>query len=88
VALTRGREQATIYTDDRNDLLSAVHRLDEPLSATELSEAPQHSPAVPVQTRKRPGFLRGPAVFGGRGNPTQPGLGSESMNDRGLDHAG
>jgi len=83
VALTRGREQVQIYTDDRNELLSAISRSDEPLSATELSESPGQSPA----SKKRQGFIRGLSVFGGRDNSTQPGIGNESMNDRGLDHA-
>jgi hypothetical protein len=88
VALTRGREQAQIYTDDRNALLKAVTRADEPLSATELSESPQHNPAVPVRLMKRLGFNRGFSVFDGRQNSPQPGIGNEHMNDRGLDHAG
>jgi conjugative relaxase-like TrwC/TraI family protein len=41
VAVTRGREQVQIFTDDRNALLKAVARPDETLSATELSEAGQ-----------------------------------------------
>ena len=36
VAVTRGREQAQIFTDDRNELLKAVSRPDDPMSATEL----------------------------------------------------
>ena len=63
VALTRGREQAQIYTDDRNELLMAVRRADEPLSATTLSESPQQNPASPVQTMKRPGFLHSRSMF-------------------------
>ncbi len=39
VAVTRGKEQAQIFTDDRKELLKAVSRLDEPLSATELLES-------------------------------------------------
>jgi hypothetical protein len=83
VALTRGREQVQIYTDDRNELLSAIRRTDEPLSATELSESPGQSPAI----KKRQGFIRGLSVFGGRENSTQREIGNETMNDRGLDHA-
>jgi conjugative relaxase-like TrwC/TraI family protein len=86
VALTRGREQALIFTDDRNDLLRAVHRADTPLSATELSESPQQIPPSPPLTVQRPGFRRGHSVFGGRDNLHQQGI--EPMNDRGMDHAG
>ena len=88
VALTRGREQAQIYTDDKNELLKAVSRPDEPLSATELSESRQQNPALPVRMMKRLGFTRGFSTFDGRQNSSQPGIGSEHMNDRGLDHAG
>ena len=79
VALTRGREQAVIYTDDTNELLSAKKRTDEPLSATELAESP-HRPA------KRLGFFRTHSLFAGRDNTTQPGIGSEITHDRGMDH--
>ena len=36
VALTRGKEQAQIFTDDRKELLKAISRPDDPLSATEI----------------------------------------------------
>jgi ATP-dependent exoDNAse (exonuclease V) alpha subunit len=39
VALTRGKEQVQIFTDDKEALLEAMRRLDEPLSATELGQA-------------------------------------------------
>ena len=39
VALTRGKEQAVIFTDDREALLKAVSKTDEPLSATQLDES-------------------------------------------------
>ncbi len=88
VALTRGREQAVIYTDDKNELLSAMKRVDEPLSATELAESPQKDATSPVQPAKRLGFFRTHSLFGGRDNTTQPGISNEQMNDRGMDHAG
>ena len=76
VALTRGREQAQIFTDDLNDLLKAVSRPDDPLSATELSESPQQNPALPIWPMKRLGFTGGFPVFDGRQNSMQPGIGS------------
>ncbi|MBI1348652.1 relaxase domain-containing protein [bacterium] len=88
VALTRGREQATIYTDDRTELLKAVSRADDPLSATEISESPEQKPALPARLMKRLGFARGFSVFNGQQNSSQPGISSEHLNDRGLDHAG
>jgi hypothetical protein len=38
VALTRGKEQVQVFTDDKNDLLRAMSREDDPLSATNLAE--------------------------------------------------
>jgi hypothetical protein len=38
VALTRGKEQAMAFTDDKEALLKAVQRPDDPISATELAE--------------------------------------------------
>ena len=88
VAITRGREQALIFTDDKTELLRAVHREDEPLSAMDISKSPEKSPALPVRIMKRLGFNRGAALFDGRQNLAQPGFGNESMNERGRDHAG
>jgi len=78
VALTRGREQAQIYTDDRNELLKAVRRTDEPLSATELSEDQQQKPALPARLMKRLGFARGFSVFDAQHNLSQPGVGNDT----------
>ncbi len=39
VAVTRGREQALIFPDDGTDLLKAMSRPDDPMSATQLAEA-------------------------------------------------
>jgi hypothetical protein len=44
VGLTPAREKAEIYTDDKNELLKAMSRPDDPLSATELSESTQDKP--------------------------------------------
>ncbi len=44
VAVTRGKEQAQIFTDDRRELLKAVKRADEPLSATDLSSSTESQP--------------------------------------------
>jgi ATP-dependent exoDNAse (exonuclease V) alpha subunit len=49
VALTRGREQAVIFTDDRQGLLNAANKEDDPLSATELHE----SVSQPIGLRHR-----------------------------------
>lgn len=39
VALTRGREKAVIFTDDRVELLKAASRQDDPMSATDLNDS-------------------------------------------------
>ncbi|MBY0513145.1 MAG: hypothetical protein K2P78_04445 [Gemmataceae bacterium] len=39
VAVTRGKEQAQLVTDDKEALLKAMSRPDEPLSATNLAES-------------------------------------------------
>ena len=58
VALTRGKEQAQIFTDDRNELLKAVSRPDDPLSATELSESTQQKPALRESADEASGVRR------------------------------
>ena len=44
VAITRGREQVQIFTNDRKELLHALTRPDDPMSATELAESTKHKP--------------------------------------------
>ena len=39
VAVTRGREKVEIFTDDKEELLSAMTRQDDPMSATELTRS-------------------------------------------------
>ena len=46
VAVTRGREQAVIFTDDREALLKAASKVDDPLSATELDESAGGTPSL------------------------------------------
>lgn len=79
VSVTRGREQVQIFTDDKNELLKAVARADQTLSATELSESINGKP-----TGGRPKALRrGPF---GRG-PAQPAvITHNSTQERGMDH--
>lgn len=79
VALTRGKEMVLLFTDDRKELLRAVARPDNPMSATELSESAEQKPGL-ADRLKRLAFNRGlTAKTAGRDSMTQ---------DRGLDHAG
>jgi ATP-dependent exoDNAse (exonuclease V) alpha subunit len=82
VAITRGREQAQIFTDDREALLKAVSRPDDPLSATELADAGSEQLGRPM---RRMSFVRGVSIFG-HGESPMPAKGL--TKDRGLDHAG
>jgi conjugative relaxase-like TrwC/TraI family protein len=62
VAVTRGKEQALIFTDDKDGLLNAMSRPDDSLSASEVAESKQQ--ATPVKARRPlspalPSFGRG-----------------------------
>jgi conjugative relaxase-like TrwC/TraI family protein len=85
VALTRAREQAQIFTDDREELLRAVSRPDDPLSATELAKDAAEKPTPPARLRNRISFVRDVSVFDGR---MPSGVSKDRTKDRGLDHAG
>jgi conjugative relaxase-like TrwC/TraI family protein len=45
-AITRGKEMAQIFTDDREELLRAMCRKDEPMSATNLAESTERKPTM------------------------------------------
>jgi len=61
VSVSRGREAAIIYTDDKQALLEAVRRADTRLSATEL--AGRETSPLRTRLRKNLTFLRRLAVF-------------------------
>ena len=75
VTLTRGREQAVVFTDDRKTLLKAMERPDNPMSATELSATAQQTPTL-LDRLKKLALNRGLAARG------------RDERHRGLDHAG
>ncbi len=54
VAVTRGREEAQIYTDDRAELLRAVSRPDDPVSATRLAASAPKKPRCPNPCHRFP----------------------------------
>ena len=71
VAVTRGKEKALIFTDDREAMLKAVSRADDPLSATELSEM-KPKPTVRDRLKKHLGFAHRNAIFATMSNAPQP----------------
>jgi conjugative relaxase-like TrwC/TraI family protein len=83
VPVTRGKEQAVIFTDNRKELLDAIIRPDDPMSATELSESAHEKSKSRDRLKKQLEVVRGLSVFGGRNQ-----AGRDAISDRGLDHAG
>jgi conjugative relaxase-like TrwC/TraI family protein len=86
VAVTRGREQAQIFTDDRVAMLKAVSRPDDPMSATELSEATPQKPTLPGRLKKHLAFARGLGVSAARNDLLQPGVARDAAH-REMDNA-
>ena len=86
VAVTRGREQAQIFTDDRKELLKAVSRPDDPLSATELAESTNHAPIMRGGLTKPRRRGRRQAVVGVQNHLALPGSARNPTVERGLDH--
>jgi len=84
VAVTRGREQAQIFTDDRIAMLKAVSRPDDPMSATELSEATPQRPTLRNRLTKNLAFVRGLGVFAARNDSLQPGVARDVSAQREL----
>jgi len=78
VAVTRGKEQVQIFTDDRQGLLKAVARPDAALSATDLSEAEQRK----LETNQAKRKLRGHGLT--RPGAMQPDLARNA--ERGPDY--
>ncbi len=83
VALTRGREQAVIFTDDRKELLKAAGRPDEPVSATELAQAAPEKPGSGGRKKSYPA-MRGPGVSL---SVNGAGMRKDMANDREGDNA-
>lgn len=82
VAATRGREQVQIFTDNRAELLKAVMRPDDPLSATELVSKPVLNPSLGARLKKHLAFARGVGVFASG----HDGLKQRAETNREVDH--
>jgi AAA domain/TrwC relaxase len=79
VAITRGREQAQIFTDDKKELLRAMSRPDDPLSAIQLSEAAKEKPGGRNGMMKHLGLGRSAASV-------PPIAARDNIAQRGMDH--
>jgi conjugative relaxase-like TrwC/TraI family protein len=63
VPATRGKEQCLVFTDDKERLLKAVQRPDQPMSALELYEARQRTVPLRQRLHKHFAYLRRLASF-------------------------
>jgi predicted transcriptional regulator len=86
VAATRGREQVQIFTDDRKELLKAVSRPDDPISATELSLSSSGKTAGGVHVAKRLAMARGLGVFAAKNDGRQPDHMRDARAQAEIDH--
>ncbi|HTU23456.1 MAG TPA: MobF family relaxase [Gemmataceae bacterium] len=86
VAVTRGREQAQLFTDDRKELLRVISRPDEPLSATELAESTKHKPTVRNRLAKHLTTAQQLAAVALQHHLMQPGNARNPTIERGMDH--
>ncbi len=84
VAVTRGKEQAQIFTDDRKELLKAISRPDDPLSATELAES-TNKPAVRDRLGKSLALGRQQAAIAAQ-NRVIKTAGRNPTPEKGMDH--
>ncbi|WP_425400190.1 MobF family relaxase [Aeoliella sp.] len=87
VAVTRGRQQAVIYTDDRVELLRAFGKPDDPVSATELAESAQPNTGNGNRMKDRGTFIRGRAVFASPPQHSHNGKGREPAPRPEIDNA-
>ena len=79
LAVTRWKEQAQIFTDDRDELLKAMSRPDDPLSATEISKDTQKKPRLRGRLRKQLSLAGDAAVLRQRHDSIQPGSDRDGM---------
>jgi len=85
VAVTRGREQAQVFTDDRIAMLKAVSRPDDPMSATELSQGKPKKPTLRGRFRNYQTTAQELAAVALHNHLTQPGAAKDAAQ-REMDH--
>ena len=86
VAVTRGREQAQVFTDDRTELLKAISRQDDPLSATELAESTNHKPTVRDRLAQSLAFARRQIAIAAQNHAIRTGNARNSKVEPEMDH--
>ncbi len=87
VAVTRGREQAQIFTDDRKELLRVISRPDDPVSATELAESLKDRPTARTRLAKHlTTTAQQLAAIALRHHLSQTGNAQNPKIERGMDH--
>ncbi len=87
VSVTRGKEQVLIFTDDKEELLKAIRRPDDPMSATAIGEASRTKAGLAEPSVSGRSFSQGASPFGTRKNSHHSMVGSESAADREVDNA-
>ena len=63
VSVSRGRERAVVFTDDKKALLAAARRPDDPLSATAVAESAGRNAPLRVRLKKHLAFVRRSGTF-------------------------
>src|SRR5205807_1088696 len=63
VSATRAREQVLLFTDSKKELLKAIERADQPMSATELAGNHRHKYPLRQRLKRHLGFMRRMASF-------------------------
>ena len=86
VAVTRGKEQAQIFTDDKQELFRVVSRPDDPMSATQLAESTKHDPPLQDRPTKPLTRARRHAAIAAQNQMTQPAGVRNPTVERGMDH--
>jgi len=87
VAVTRGKEQVQIFTDDRKELLKMVSRPDEPLSAAELADSIRRKAPRRQRLHKRLAFIHRIATFARTHEPLQPEIHRAKSLGQEMSHA-
>ena len=86
VALTRGKEQVQVFTDDRNALLKAMSKPDDPLSATELADITRQKLALKRRLANPLTLARPIPAFAKQNDSIQKGKAGPSAPEREIDH--